>query len=463
MSKKNKINGVYLFLISLVSAFGGLLFGYDWVVIGGAKPFYEAYLGIENFPVLQGWAMSSALVGCILGVMTSGYYADRYGRKKLLILSAVLFIVSAVFTGLAENLTAFVIYWIIGGIGIGITSNISPIYIAEVVPAHIRGRYVSLNQLTIVLGILSAQITNWLLAEEIVPGTDILDTWNGQMGWRWMFWAELIPAGIFFLLSFVIPESPRWLATVHQQEKARKTLMRIGGETYARQTLEELTQVTRGQDGKQDYEWKAVFRPEMRKVLIIGIVLAIFQQWCGINVIFNYAHEIFSSAGYAVSDVLMNIVVTGITNVIFTFVAIYTVDKWGRRTLMLIGSAGLALIYLTLGTCYFLDVSGLPMLLLVVLAIACYAMSLAPVVWVVLSEIFPVKIRGMAMALSTFFLWVACFVLTYTFPVLNESIGAEGTFWLYGGICLAGFLFIRRKLPETKGKTLEEIEKELIK
>ena len=237
MSKKNKINGVYLFLISLVSAFGGLLFGYDWVVIGGAKPFYEAYLGIENFPVLQGWAMSSALVGCILGVMTSGYYADRYGRKKLLILSAVLFIVSAVFTGLAENLTAFVIYRIIGGIGIGITSNISPIYIAEVVPAHIRGRYVSLNQLTIVLGILSAQITNWLLAEEIVPGTDILDTWNGQMGWRWMFWAENVPAVLFFVCMFFVPESPKWMVFNHRKEGALKLWKRIGGEQYAQEEL----------------------------------------------------------------------------------------------------------------------------------------------------------------------------------------------------------------------------------
>ncbi|MEG1577111.1 MAG: MFS transporter, partial [Clostridium sp.] len=192
-------------------------------------------------------------------------------------------------------------------------------------------------------------------------------------------------------------------------------------------------------------------------------VLAIFQQWCGINVIFNYAHEIFSAAGYAVSDVLMNIVITGVTNVIFTLVAVYTVDKWGRRALMFVGSAGLALIYAAMGTCYFFGVSGLPMLLLVVLAIACYAMSLAPVVWVVLSEIFPTRIRGAAMALSTFFLWLACFLLTYTFPLLNEWLGASGTFWIYGGICLAGFFFIRTQLPETKGKSLEEIEKELTK
>ena len=381
----------------------------------------------------------------------------------MLVIASFLFALSAWGTGAVDHFSYFIFYRIVGGLGIGIASNISPVYIAEVSPAHVRGKFVSLNQLTIVLGILLAQLANWQIGEYYTQGSDILSETSVQWAWRWMFWAELIPAGIFFLLSFTIPESPRWLATVHQQEKAQKTLTRIGGETYARQTLEELNQLTQSQGNRQNNEWKSVFRPEMRKVLIIGIVLAIFQQWCGINVIFNYAHEIFSSAGYAVSDVLMNIVVTGITNVIFTFVAIYTVDKWGRRTLMLIGSAGLALIYLILGTCYFLDVNGLPMLLLVVLAIACYAMSLAPVVWVVLSEIFPVKIRGMAIAISTFFLWVACFILTYTFPVLNESIGAEGTFWLYGGICLAGFLFIRQNLPETKGKTLEEIEKELIK
>lgn len=453
----------YLLLICIVSAMGGLLFGYDWVVIEGAKIFYEPFFGIENSAALRGWAMSSALIGCLAGALLSGIWSDKYGRKKMLVIASFLFALSAWGTGAVDHFSYFIFYRIVGGLGIGIASNISPVYIAEVYPAHVRGKFVSLNQLTIVLGILLAQLANWQIGEYYTQGSDILSETSVQWAWRWMFWAELIPAGIFFLLSFIIPESPRWLATVHQQEKAQKTLTRIGGETYARQTLEELNQLTQSQGNRQNNEWKSVFRPEMCKVLIIGIVLAIFQQWCGINVIFNYAHEIFSSAGYAVSDVLMNIVVTGITNVIFTFVAIYTVDKWGRRTLMLIGSAGLALIYLILGTCYFLDVSGLPMLLLVVLAIACYAMSLAPVVWVVLSEIFPVKIRGMAIAISTFFLWVACFILTYTFPVLNESIGAEGTFWLYGGICLAGFLFIRQNLPETKGKTLEEIEKELIK
>lgn len=439
---------------------GGLLFGYDWVVIGGAKIFYEPFFGLEGSAGLRGWAMSSALIGCLAGALLSGVWSDKYGRKKMLIIASFLFVLSAIGTGAVDNFTYFIIYRIVGGLGIGIASNVSPVYIAEVSPARVRGRFVSLNQLTIVLGILLAQLANWQIGEYYTQGSaGTLSPESVEWAWRWMFWAELIPAGIFFALAFVIPESPRWLATVHKEGDARRTLVRIGGEAYAEQTLREMKQLNTTDEGS--FEWKSLFRPGMRRVLLIGIVLAIFQQWCGINVIFNYAHEIFSSAGYAVSDVLMNIVVTGVTNVLFTFVAIYTVDKWGRRSLMLIGSIGLAVIYLILGTCYFLDVSGWPMLLLVVMAIACYAMSLAPVVWVVLSEIFPVRVRGMAMALSTFFLWVGCFVLTYTFPLLNESIGAEGTFWVYGGICLAGFLFIYKNLPETKGKTLEELEKEL--
>ena len=423
----------YLLLICLVSAMGGLLFGYDWVVIGGAKIFYEPFFNLEGSAALRGWAMSSALIGCLVGALLSGAWSDRYGRKKMLIAASFLFVASAVGTGAVDSFFWFVVYRIVGGFGIGIASNVSPVYIAEVSPASVRGKFVSLNQLTIVLGILMAQLANWQIGEYFTAGSETLSAESIEWAWRWMFWAELVPAGLFFALSFVI----------------------------AGQTLSELGQLN--EDKKEKANWGALLQPGVRSVLVIGIVLAVFQQWCGINVIFNYAQEIFSAAGYAVSDVLMNIVVTGVTNVIFTFVAIYTVDKWGRRTLMFVGSAGLSVIYFILGTCYFLGVSGWPMLLLVVLAIACYAMSLAPVVWVVLSEIFPVRIRGMAMALSTFFLWVACFLLTYTFPILNEAVGASGTFWLYAGICLAGFLFIRAKLPETKGKTLEELEKELTK
>ncbi len=451
----------YLLLICLVSAMGGLLFGYDWVVIGGAKIFYEPFFGLEGSAALRGWAMSSALIGCLAGALLSGEWSDKYGRKKMLVIASFLFVWSAYGTGAVDSFTWFILYRIIGGFGIGIASNVSPVYIAEVAPASVRGKFVSLNQLTVVLGILMAQLANWQIGEYFTQGSEVLSGESVEWAWRWMFWAELVPAGLFFVLSFIIPESPRWLATVQKTAQARSILMRIGGTSYADRTLNELAQLTGKREEKNN--WNALLQPCVRNVLMIGVVLAIFQQWCGINVIFNYAHEIFSEAGYTVSDVLMNIVVTGVTNVIFTFVAIYTVDKWGRRSLMFVGSAGLAVIYAILGTCYFFEISGWPMLLLVVMAIACYAMSLAPVVWVVLSEIFPVRIRGMAMAISTFFLWVACFVLTYTFPILNEVVGASGTFWLYGIICLSGFLFIRAKLPETKGKTLEELEKELTK
>ena len=449
----------YLFLITFVSAMGGLLFGYDWVVIGGAKIFYEPFFGIEGSAALRGWAMSSALIGCLAGALLAGAWSDRYGRKKMLIIASVLFTVSAYGTGVVNDFTWFVLYRIMGGFGIGIASNISPIYIAEVSPAPVRGRFVSLNQLTIVLGILAAQLANRQIGDYYMPDKNTLSAEGVEWAWRWMFWAELIPAGLFFILSFVIPESPRWLAINKKKEAAYKIFARIGGENYAET---ELTGIDNLRVTQEKTDWKALLKPNVRKVLIIGVVLSVFQQWCGINVIFNYAHEIFSAAGYTVSDVLMNIVVTGVTNVIFTFVAIFTVDRWGRKALMYVGSAGLAVIYIIMGSCYYMQVSGWPMLLLVVLAIACYAMSLAPVVWVVLSEIFPVKIRGAAMAVSTFFLWAACFILTYTFPLLNEYLGASGTFWVYGGICVAGFLFIRSQLPETKGKSLEEIEKELI-
>ena len=274
-----------------------------------------------------------------------------------------------------------------------------------------------------------------------------------------MFWVGALPALLFFVLSFIIPESPRWLALNGKAEAARRIFRRIGGEEYASNALQEITRL--GNEKSERVSLRQIFHPSVRRVLVLGVVLAVFQQWCGINVIFNYAHEIFSAAGYAVSDVLMNIVVTGVTNVVFTFVAIYTVDRWGRRALMITGSAALAVIYAILGTAYYFAVSGWAMLLLVVLAIAAYAMSLAPIVWVVLSEIFPARLRGAMMALSTFCLWAASFLLTYTFPLLNEWLKASGTFWVYGGICLAGYLFIQARLPETKGKSLEEIEKEI--
>ena len=460
-----KNHQLFIYFICLVSAMGGLLFGYDWVVIGGAKPFYEEYFHIAGNEGMQALTMSIALLGCLLGATMAGFLADRYGRKKLLVLSAFIFFVSSWATGAATAIPAFIIARLVGGMAIGLAADLSPMYIAEVAPTQIRGKLVTLNQLTIVLGILGAQIVNMLIAEPVPEGAtaaDILNSWNGQTGWRWMFWAVCVPSGLFFLLALFIPESPRWLASMKQMEKARKVLCSIGGAAYADSEIENYTRA-----GAASHAEKGVlsllFSSKMRNVLIIGIVVAMFQQWSGTNGIFNYAQEIFQAAGYGISDVLMNIVVTGIANLVFTFVAIYTVDRLGRKTLMLTGSIGLAGIYTLLGLSYFFEFKGFIMIVFVVLAIGFYAMSLGPVTWVLLSEIFPNKVRGVAMAVCTAALWIASFLLTYTFPFLNSGLGTGGTFLLYAVICFCGFLFVWRRIPETKGKSLEELEKELIK
>ncbi|MDD6818334.1 MAG: sugar porter family MFS transporter [Prevotellaceae bacterium] len=425
-------NKGFLYFICGVSAMGGLLFGYDWVVIGGAKPFYEQFFGISDSPLMQGLAMTTALIGCLLGAMVAGSAADRYGRKPLLMLSAVLFTVSSVLTGWFDDFLWFNIARLVGGVGIGVASALSPMYIAEVSPAAIRGRMVSLNQMTIVLGILAAQIVNMLLARD----TSIAEAqaWNVEWGWRWMFWAETLPSALFLIMSFFIPESPIFL---------RLKAEGISSEKKDKSSLGDLLQRKYG------------------KVLLLGLVIAVFQQWCGTNVIFNYAQEIFVGAGFDVDGMFINIVITGIANVLFTILALYTIEKWGRRTLMLIGAGGLGLIYLTLGTCYLMEVTGFVMVALVVTAISIYAMTLGPVTWTLLAEIFPNRIRGIAMATCTFALWVGCCTLTFSFPSMNAALGSSGTFWIYCAICFCAFVFLLRRCPETKGKSLEQLEKEL--
>ncbi len=410
---------------------GGLLFGYDWVVIGGAKPFYELYFGISDSPLMQGVAMTTALIGCLVGAMVAGAAADKYGRKPLLMVSAVLFTVSAITTGLFNDFTLFNIARFIGGVGIGVASALAPMYIAEVSPADIRGRMVSLNQMTIVLGILSAQIVNMLLARDTSMAES--QAWNVEWGWRWMFWAETLPAGLFLVMSFFIPESPVFLKL--KSELLTKTEAGLG----------------------------ELFQSKYSRVLWLGLMIAVFQQWCGTNVIFNYAQEIFVGAGFDVDGMFINIVITGVANVVFTFVALYTIEKWGRRTLMLLGAGGLGLIYLTLGTCYFMGLTGFAMVALVVAAISVYAMTLGPVTWTLLAEIFPNRIRGIAMAVCTFALWVGCCTLTFSFPSMNAALGSSGTFWVYSAICICAFIFLWRRCPETKGKSLEELENELTK
>ncbi|TWU37251.1 sugar porter family MFS transporter [Novipirellula artificiosorum] len=460
----DQYNMRFLGLICFVAAMGGLLFGYDWVVIGGAKPFYEPYFEISDSPLLQGWAMSSALVGCLVGAVVSGILADRLGRKRLLILSGFLFTLSAIGTALSSDFTWFNLFRLIGGGGIGLASNLSPMYIAEISPAATRGRFVSINQLTIVVGILAAQLVNMMIAQEVSDNATvemIRQSWNGTDGWRWMFAAETVPAAAFFLLMFFVPESPRWLIKDGQNDRARGVLAKVGGEAYAKAEVDDIQQ-TLGQEEISQVHYSDLLESKVLKILALGVFLAVFQQWCGINVIFNYAQEIFAAAGYGVGAIMFNIVITGIVNLVFTFVAIFTVDKFGRRGLMLLGSGGLAIIYAILGASYYSETRGVFMLVLVVSAIACYAMSLAPVTWVVISEIFPNRIRGAAVAVSVFSLWLACTALTFSYPLLNQALGVHGTFWLYGAVCLLGFFVIFWKLPETKGKSLEQIEREII-
>ncbi len=463
MTERPAYNMRFIWTATLVSAMGGLLFGYDWVVIGGAKPFYEKFFNLTT-PSEIGWAMSSALVGCLVGALVSGALSDRFGRKKLLILAAFLFTGTGILTALAPNFTFFVGNRLLGGVAIGLASNLSPMYIAEISPAEMRGRFVSVNQLTIVIGILAAQLANWLIAEPVPAGAtaaEILASWNGQTGWRWMFGAEAVPALLFFLLMFLVPESPRWLVKNGRAAEAEKVLGRVGGRDFAAKALAEIkATLASGEIGR--VRFRDLVEPGLVKILFVGVVLAVYQQWCGINVIFYYAQEIFTAAGYGVSDVLFNIVVTGAVNLVFTLVAIRLVDRVGRKPLMLAGSAGLAIAFGLIGASYAAHSRGLHILILVVVAMALYALSLAPVTWVLLSEIFPNRIRGAAMSVSTFSLWSACFVLTYTFPHLNKGLGPAGTFWIYAAISVFGFFFIKSRVRETKGKTLEEIERELI-
>jgi sugar porter (SP) family MFS transporter len=453
----------YIWLISAVAALGGLLFGWDWVVIGGAKPFFQRYFQLTSEAQI-GWANSCALIGCLVGALVAGALSDKFGRKRLLILSAFLFAITSLGNALAVNFSIFIFWRMLGGVAIGLASNLSPMYIAEVAPARMRGKLVSINQLTIVVGILLAQVINWSLVRHLPAGaTDefIRNSWFGQQGWRWMFGLTAVPSLLFFVGMFFVPESPRWLAKNGKSENAKSILQRIGGENYGAAAMTEINSTLAGEE-VQRVRFADLLDPKMAKVLVLGVTLAVFQQWCGINVIFNYAEEIFKAAGYDISSVLSNIAWTGSVNLAFTFVALGVVDRGGRRPLMLFGAAGLAVIYLVLGFCYHASVTGLPVLLLVLSAIACYSMSLAPVTWVVISEIFPNRIRGAAMSVAVSALWLACFLLTFTFPLLNARLGPAGTFWLYAAICVLGFVFIFYKLPETKNKSLEQIERELV-
>jgi MFS transporter, SP family, xylose:H+ symportor len=466
----------YVWTVSIVAAMGGLLFGYDWVVIGGAKPFFEKSFDLTTAAEV-GWANSCALLGCLIGSLVTGALSDRFGRKRLLIAAALLFAASSVLTGWAGSFGAFVVWRISGGVAIGMASNLSPMYIAEVSPAHLRGRLVAVNQLTIVLGILGAQLVNWFIAVQIAfPGVADVEAaraaWNVAVGWRWMFTAVAVPSLVFFAGALFVPESPRWLLASRPaplgrsggqagaRDRARRVLARIGGDAYAAAELAAIDEtLARGAGGTS--ELGALLAPRVRAIVLVGVALAVLQQWSGINSIFNYAEEIYRSAGYGIGEIMFNIVITGTINLVFTLVAIAVVDRVGRRMLMLVGCAAIGVSHVLLGAAYAAGLKGLPVLVFTLCSLGAYALSLAPVTWVLIAEIFPNRVRGAAVSVAVSALWIACFVLTFAFPLLQRSAGIAATFWIYAGVCFAGFVFVRAKVPETKGRSLEQIEADL--
>jgi len=456
LSNHDKGSLTYVFLICAVAALGGLLFGYDTGVINGAIGPLKAYFLLN--PKAEGWAMGCALLGCAIGAALAGVLSDRLGRKRVLILSAVLFFISAVGTALPKSITQFIIFRIIGGIGVGAASITSPMYIAEISPARIRGRMVSVNQFAIVTGFLVVYFVNYFIA---LQGDQ---AWNQQLGWRWMFGSEALPAVLLLVCLFFVPESPRWLTKQGRGDEALGILARVDGADYAKAELAEIKDAIDHESGSLGQ----LFRPGMRIVLVMGIVLAVLQQITGINVFLYFGTEIFKKMGAGTNAALLQTVIVGAVNLSFTIIAIWTVDRLGRRPLMMIGSAGMGISLLAMGLAAYFGRTELWILLFILSYIACFALSVGPVTWVILSEIFPTRIRGRAMAIATVCLWVANYIISQTFPMMEgnkwllEKFHHAFPFWLYGVFCVVLLVFVSRFVPETKGKSLEEIEKHWI-
>jgi SP family arabinose:H+ symporter-like MFS transporter len=441
-------NKWYVYKATIVAAVGGLLFGYDTAVVAGAIGFIEKLYNLS--PAMKGWIASCALIGCIIGAMFAGSLSDKVGRKKMLVLSGVMFAISSMGILIPLSLTSFVIFRLIGGIGIGVASMLAPMYIAEIAPADIRGRLVSVNQLGIVTGILLIYFVN----ASIAGWHD--EAWNISTGWRYMFGSGVIPSVVFLIMLFFVPESPRWLASKERWSEANYILTKINGAEKAQQELTEIKETLNIEHGS----FSEIFKPGVRKALLIGVVLCIFSQVTGINAIMYYAPEIFKSTGDATGSALMQTVLVGVINVLFTLVAIKYVDNWGRRALLLAGTAGMAICLTVVGAAFYFDFAKGYLVLIAILAyIAFFAVSLGPLAFVVIAEIFSNRNRGKAMSVSIFFLWISVYVVSQSFPMLLSSIGSAYTFWIYMVMAVFAFFFVLKLVPETKGKSLEEIEK----
>ena len=431
-------NSAYIIRISFISALGGYLFGFDFAVISGALPFLQQQFGLDAY--WEGFATGSLALGAIIGCIIAGNIADKFGRKKSLLVAAALFFISSLCMAFSANKGIFISSRFLAGIGVGMASMLSPMYIAEIAPAALRGRMVAINQLTIVIGILITNIVNYSLRN------------IGDDAWRWMFGLGTIPSGLFFIGALTLPESPRWLVNVARKDEALKILRKIGNDIFAETTLSSI-QASSKSEINQGYS--TVFKKAVLPAVLIGIGLAVFQQFCGINVVFNYTPRIFESIGVSQDNQLLQTVFIGIVNLIFTILAMLLVDKLGRKPLMLIGAAGLFFLYLIV--VQMLNAGSTAVSWFLLSAIGVYAMSLAPVTWVLISEIFPNKIRGAATSVAVLSLWAAYFVLVFTFPILFDKLG-DKTFYIYSAVCLIGFVFIYFKVKETKGRTLEELE-----
>ncbi len=455
-------NTFYIVIITLVATLGGLLFGYDTAVISGADKSIQAYL-INNLglsSLAHGATISSALIGCIIGGSISGLLASRLGRKNTLFLAAFLFFVSALGSGNPEFifftkgeptmglLYMFNFYRVIGGIGVGLASAASPMYIGEIAPADIRGRLVSLNQFAIIFGMLVVYFVNWGIAS----GQSL--EWINSVGWRKMFTSEAIPAGLFGILLFFVPETPRYLALKDKDDKALQILTKINGAERAQEIMKEIkSTVVKSSANLFSYG---------KIVIIIGILLSVFQQFVGINVALYYAPRIFESMGAEKDASMMQTVVMGLVNVVFTVVAILTVDKWGRKPLLMVGSVGMAIGMFAIGTLAFMQIIGMGTLIFIIIYTASFMMSWGPICWVLISELFPNKIRGKAVAVAVAAQWAANYFISSTYPAMME-FSSGGTYWFYGAMSVLSLIFVWKMVPETKNKTLEEMEELWVK
>lgn len=437
----------YVILISVVAALGGLLFGFDTAVISGTINFIQPYFGLSEAEL--GWTVSSLLFGCIAGVFIAGKAGDLYGRKKVLMFAALLFFFSAVGSASAHSLYFFLFARVLGGIAVGVASILSPMYIAELAPAKYRGSLVSLNQLAIVIGILVAFFSNYLLV-----GT-------GENNWRWMLLVMAAPAVLLFFSLFLVPESPRWLVARKRNDEALQVLVKTSGQEFASAELNEIEQTLKNQE---EGTFRDLLAPKIKPLLFIGIILAIFQQITGINTIMYYAPKIFANVGQSNDSALLQTILIGGTNLVFTLVAMVLIDRFGRKKLIIVESTGMMLMLSGLSALYFMNAtSGILVLVFILAYIAFFAASLGPALWVVAAELFPNRLRSKGMSVAIVSLWIACTVVTIAFPIMLEMLSGGITFLIFALICLANLIFVLKYVPETKGKTLEELEKQFAK